>query len=272
MLWDAEGFLKSLRQSSSSGIFALNFGGTRHNLMCTPALASALFSQKSSHIESKSVGDRLLKNVFGFPSSQRARYDAALHELEGCYKHFTTEPLLGNLASDVARSIKENATSLVTFMESPVDQLSWEKSANIRLTQNGRGHEVVEASLLPLIRDFCATLATQALFGSDLLGNYPDILDDMWELDRGFFLLATGLPRWVPIPGLPRAHIARRRLLDKFETFHRALEQFSAGGDPGAKWSGLNDVSGIIKARLSVYQKYNFSMRARAVSEECLLW
>ena len=281
MILGAESFLSELRARfrPTGGIFALNFGGTRHNILTTPALAAALFAQKSSHVDAEQITFGLMRNIFGFPGREARQYEEALPELMACYMHLTTEPHLGALAASVAQDLQREAANLVTFNESPVDQMPWERAADVELRTTALGESVVEASLLPLVRDFCAHLANRALFGADLLANFPDLLADMWALDRGFFLLATGLSRFVPIPGLPRAHLARRRLLQHFETYHAALAAHFEPDGAGrghrldAKWSGLpTDVGALIRSRLPVYAKHGLSLRARAACELALLW
>jgi hypothetical protein len=211
-------------------------------------------------------------SVFGFPASQRKAYDAALHEILACYKHLTSEPYLGDMAAGVSHDLRTNVTDFVTFSVSLVDQMSWERSAQAELVTTALGETVVEANFFQLIRDFCATTAIPTLFGTDLLNNAPELIENLWTYDRGFFLLATGLSRFIPLPGLARAHIARYKCLREMEAFHTALEKHSRGEDSGSKWTSLHDVGSLIQARLPVYQKYNLSIRARAACENALLW
>ena len=64
---DADTFVKSQRQRYKDGAFALNFGGTTHNIVYTPGLATALLNQKSSYADFEHVGSEMMWNVFGFP-------------------------------------------------------------------------------------------------------------------------------------------------------------------------------------------------------------
>jgi hypothetical protein len=131
----------------------------------------------------------------------------------------------------------------------------------------------VEADLLELIRDFCAHTANPSIMGSDFLSNFPDFFDGLWKFDRAFVLLATGLPRWVPIPNLARGHIARRQNLAILEEFHENLKKhFVTHEEVSSKWSSLDDVGSLVKARIEIYEKYNFSIRARAACEHALMW
>ncbi|TKA80004.1 hypothetical protein B0A55_02087 [Friedmanniomyces simplex] len=272
MAYDADGFVKGLRSRFKTGVFSLNFFGGRHNIVYSPSLATALMNQKQHVANSEEVSRRLLNVIFGFPKTELHKYDESLPEMMACYKHLLSEPSLGDMVTQTARRLQSNIVDLVTGNESLVDQTPWEKTSNVNIAMNKSGQPVVEASLLPLIRDYIAHTANPSLIGSDFFANYPDFLDDLWVLDRGFLLLATGLPRWIPHPTLTRAHIARKRMLDKLETFHRAMEKHANGEDAGTDWSSLDDVGSLVKARMAVYRKYDMSIRARAAIEQSLLW
>ncbi|KAK3117311.1 hypothetical protein LTR53_001428 [Teratosphaeriaceae sp. CCFEE 6253] len=273
MAYNADAFLRGLRSRFTTGIVSLNFGGGTHNIVYSPSLATALLNQKQDTANSEEVSRRLLNAIFGFPKSEYEKYDAAFPGLMACYKHLLSEPSLGDLVAQTVRRIQGSISDLVTGNGSLVDQTLWERTSNVRVASTGtRGGSTVEASLLPLIRDYAAHTANPALIGSDFFNNYPDFLDDLWVMDRGFILLATGLPRWVPNPILLRAHIARKNLLDKLDAFHTAMEKRANGEDPGSEWSSLDDVGSLVKARMEVYRKHGFSIRARAAIELSLLW
>ena len=272
MVLDADGFIKRLRSRYTHGIFALHFGGTTHNIVYTPGLASALLNQKSSNADAEEVQKRIMTGVFGFPANEMDKYDAAFPELMACYKHLLTEPSLGDMVAQTARRTQDNIKDLVTGNDSIVDQTPWERTSRVRITTDRSGEDVVEASLLSLIRNFAAYTASPILMGSDFLANNPHFFDDVWTLDRGFLLLAVGLPRWVPVPAVTRAHIARKRLLEQLTVFHEAVEKEANGQDPGPRWSSLDDVGALVKARVQVYRKYGWSMQARAAIESSLMW
>ena len=50
------------------------------------------------------------------------------------------------------------------------------------------------------------------------------------------------------------------------------MEKEAKCEDPGADWRDLDDVSSLVKARMEVYRKYGFSIRARAATEHSLMW
>ena len=65
----------------------------------------------------------------------------------------------------------------------------------------------------------------------------------------GFKYLVLGLPRWLPIPSLTKAHIARRRLLDAISSLQGALDHTAAGNEPNQPWRDLSDVGAILRKR-----------------------
>lgn len=272
MALNADGFIKGLRNRFSSGLFALNFGGYTHNIVFAPGHVTALLNSKESNASSYEVGRNIMANSFGFPRNEFHKYDAAFDDIAACYRPLLTEPGLGDMMKVTAANIKTNIQNLVSFSSSLVDQTYWERSSNVRITKNNAGQEVVEASLLPLIRDFVAHSTNPSLIGPNFLANYPDFFEDIWAVDRGFFLLAAGLPRWLPIPILTRAHIARKRLLERIETFHKALEVHANGEDPGPNWRDLDEIGVVVRLRETAYRKHNWSMRARAACEHALMW
>lgn len=265
-------FTTHLRLTYPSGITALNLGGQTHNIVSAPALSAALLNQKSSVVDFEDVGHRILINVFGAPAREKSAWAPTIGEVAGCYKYLLAEPSLGGMVEQTVRRLRENVLLLVSSTDQVVDQTLWERVASVYVKQDGRGEEVVEASLLPLIRDFVAHTAVPTIMGANLLAAFPDFFDDLWTLDRGFMLLGAGLPRWVPIPSVTGAHIARRKLLDRLGDFHRALEDEAQGKDPGPDWRDLEDVSELVKERTGVYRKHGWSIRARAAVDLSLIW
>lgn len=272
MAFNASSFSKKLRLNYPDGIFALNFGGRTHTIVASPSLSTALLNQKAGVVDFDEVGNGILINVFGIPSRQKEIWAPVLGEVATCYKYLLTEPSLGSMVGQTAGRLKENVMHFVSFTDSAIDQTLWERSAMAALKSDSHDEKVVEASLLPLVRDFVANTTVPTIMGSSFLANFPDFFDDLWTLDQGFMLLGAGLPRWVPIPAVTRAHIARKKLLDRIATFHQAMEDDAQGKDPGPDWRDLDDVSTLVKERTKVYRKHNWSIRARAALELSLLW
>ncbi|KAK5001256.1 hypothetical protein LTR66_000033 [Elasticomyces elasticus] len=264
--------LRGARSGFPSGIFALNFGGTTHNIIFSPSLGTALLGQKPAIAAHEQVSKYMMNAVFGFPKSQFVRYDAAVEEILKAYRLLLSEPYLGQLVATTASTLKESVRDWVTGSRSVVDQMLWERNAGAESVISDTGETTVEASLLTLTRDFIGSVASPSLFGTAFVSNNPEILSDLWTLDSGFLLIATGLPRWLPIPRLTRAHIARQRLLRAIETFEMAMDKDADGEDVAIEYGDLSDVSQLIRTRVGIYRKHGFNVRARAACELALMW
>jgi hypothetical protein len=274
MIYNAKTFTTRLRAAyHPSGAFSLNLLGTTHNILFAPSLATALVNVKSENANELELFKGIMGDVFGFPlRSEGDKYDAIMPRLNALYKHFMSEPGLGEMSARAAQAVKNSVASFVTGSASLVDQMLWERNAAVEIKVDGVGEKVVEVDLLDLTRDWCASCANPTIFGSDFVNNFPDYVREIWTLDDGFLMLATGLPRWVPIPKLTRAHIARRNLLNKLVQFEVAMDKWAAGEDPGPEWRDLDDVGPVVKGRIALYREYGLSMEARASVEHALLW
>jgi cytochrome P450 len=266
--------LSKARDTYTSGIFALNLGTTTHNIVFSPPMGGLLMNQKHSIADMDSVGKYILMAVFGYPTSKAsmAKYDQATPALQACYKHVLSEPSLSEMVQRTIDTTKRNIANLVTFSESKVDQLEWERTSHAETITMPSGHLVVEVSLKPLIRDFIACNANPALIGSDFVNNNPNFFQHLWDLDSGFKWLATGLPAWLPIPQLWRAKLARNRAFATVREWEVAMQRAVDGKDAGHEWQDLHNVGPVLTQRLDVYRQFDFTMDERAALDLCLLW
>ncbi|KAK5167341.1 uncharacterized protein LTR77_007040 [Saxophila tyrrhenica] len=273
MAWDST-FTRRLRDQHQDGAFALDLLGMKHNIIFSPSLITALLNQPPEHVSAQPVRTKLLTNVFGMPSSsyERKVWEAAMPDLQACDRDLDQEPTLGETVDRTIRNLKSSISSLVSGAESLVDQSTWERNAGVEMKRDALGEEVVETTLRPLIRDFVARITTTTLMGETFVEKFEALWEDFWTVDRSYWLLALGWPRWVPLPGLTRAHIARKRVLEMLEAFHEAMEKQAKGEDAGAEWLELEDVSTLLKERTNVYRKHGLSMRARAALDLSLVW
>ena len=274
MFYDAKAFTSRLRAAyHPDGAYSLNFGGTVHNVLFSPGLATALVNVKAENADEKELFRGIMGKVFGYPlGSEGQKYDDSLVAINALYKNFMSDPGLAEMTERTVQAVKRSIASFVTGSKSLVDQMHWERNAGVEIKTDGKGEKVVEVDLLDLSRDWCATMANPTIMGSDFVNNFPDYIRDIWALDQGFLLLATGLPRWIPIPALTKAHIARKHLMDKLVQFEVAMDKWAAGEDPGTEWRDLDDVGPVVKGRIEIYRKFGFSMQARAALENALLW
>lgn len=269
-----QALLNKARDTYRSGVFALNLGSSTHNIVFSPSMGGSLMNQKHSIANMDSVGKHVMKSVFGFPTSKASmqRYEEALTGLNACYKQILSNPGLEEMVQNTIKVTKRNIANLVTFSESRVDQVEWERTSNAETITKPNGEQVVEVSMMNLIRDFIAANANPSLIGSDFVKNNPNFFLDLWDMDRGFKWLATGLPAWLPIPPIWKARIARSRAFNAVLDYEEAMEKAANGEDPGQEWQSLEDVGPVLTQRMKLYRELNFTMNERAALELSLLW
>jgi cytochrome P450 len=266
--------LNKARDTYRNGVFALNLGSSTHNIVFSPSMGGSLMNQKHSIANMDSVGKHVMTAVFGFPKSKASmqRYEEALTGLNACYKQILSNPGLEEMVQNTINVTKRNIANLVTFSESRVDQVEWERTSKAETITKPNGEQVVEVSMMDLIRDFIAANANPSLIGSDFVKNNPNFFLDLWDMDRGFKWLATGLPAWLPIPPIWKARIARSRAFNAVLEYEEAMEKAANGEDPGQEWQNLEDVGPVLTQRLDLYRQLNFTMDERAALELSLLW
>lgn len=179
------------------------------------------------------------------------------------------------LLSSAVRSMQENVPNLVSFASSIVDQSFWERSGfptsiSEASASNGRT-DAVEVNLFSLVRNFVGYITVSSLMGSELMHLYPGVLEDIWNLNNGFKYLLLGVPRWVPIPPLNRAHIARFNLLIGMKGFYQALDRLATGSEPDLPWRDVSDVSELMKEMNSIWQLNGAPLDVKASCDLSLL-
>ena len=65
---------------------------------------------------------------------------------------------------------------------------------------------------MSLFREMMGHASIPAFFGQALTEKYPNLLQDIYSMDRGMMFFLMGLPSWFPWPGVMEAHLARFRL------------------------------------------------------------
>lgn len=108
--------------------------------------------------------------------------------------------------------------------------------------------------------------------GEAFMEYYPTVLDDIWALDDAFNYLAIGLPRWIPIRSVTKAHLARARLNAALGEIHNALDTLAAGGEPGPEWRDLSDVSPVMKERNSAWRAHGIAPKERGPGDLGIIW
>ncbi|CAD6572719.1 MAG: Cholesterol 7-alpha-monooxygenase [Alectoria sarmentosa] len=243
-------------------------------MILTPSLIRPIFESYSAAISFDSVRWFLLVNVFGANKRHEQEHSRAHGDAHALLHQLSPGP--SEMLRTTVRGIQEQGPNLVSFSDSIVDQNPWERAATpIIHHHTGRitgDASSVEVSLFALIRTFVGSLLVPSLVGREFLENYPEALEDIQDLDDGLKYLVLGLPRWLPIPSLSKAHIARRRLLDAIRSLHGSLDQTAAGNEPNQPWRDLSDVGAVLKGRHAIWNAYGTPRDIRASSDLSLLW
>lgn len=160
------------------------------------------------------------------------------------------EPYASRMVDKALSVLQTNIPQMISFMDSPIDQQPWEKSGNAVSISPSE----TEISLLPMVRDVLSHASVPALMGQAFMDNNPFILEDLYEMDRGLPWLLSGLPGWLPFPPLVKAHIARNRVQDAMNRFHRALDKTVDGESVEAAWANMEDVCDLMMKRHQIYR------------------
>jgi hypothetical protein len=160
------------------------------------------------------------------------------------------EPHLGNMLGPLKRSLEELIPNMISFIDTEIDLQPWERSANASYISNTE----TEINLMSLLRDILGSASTAALFGRALLEKYPDLLHNLYEMDKGMYFFLLRLPAWFPWPGVMRAHIARYNVWKALDDYQRALDAIVEGKDFDSTWGDLDDVSEMMLKRHEGYR------------------
>lgn len=258
-------FLGKLRDSAHTGLSSLYCLGFKHIVILSPTVTARIFGVPKTAWDRDNILWFFLNVVGGTASKYDHMVMPAInsHGYEQTFNLLMREPSLGKMVNILCRNLEREMPNFVSFADRPIDQLKWEQQADVKRTVHDDGSLSVEAGLMPLVIDFVSSAATPSIFGSDLIRNYPNIVQDLWAFNDGFFWLAAYLPRWLPIPILQRAYAGRQRVFDALCDQQVALDKQAAGEDPGPQWANLDDISEFIKVRNEFYRERKLPLEAR---------
>lgn len=247
--------LISTSYNSPHDVSAFEILGFKFNVVYTPRLVDALFQNPSTHVNTVPSNWLFLTRVFGANEKGKKSY---LRSRDEAHTHTINDRSRSLLLSSAVMRMQEHVPNLVSFASSIVDQSFWERSGfptgiSEASASNGSPN-AVEVNLFSLVRNFVGYVTVSSLMGSELMDLYPSVLEDIWNLNSGFKYLLLGVPRWVPIPSLTRAHKARFNLLVGMKAFHQALDLLATGSEPGLPWRDMSDVSEFMKGKNSIWQ------------------
>lgn len=256
-------------ERSNHGIFALRILGRSWTVVTHGALLQQINRQPNDTLESKSAQWWLLCRVFGAAKEFKQAFLDAKQDLhESLSLSDPHQPELPTLLRAIIQRIQSQVPNLVSFSEGLVDQNPWERSGRAELVQN----EVAEVELFALIRAAVGHTTLPSLLGTEFLDVYPGVFDDLRDLDDSLKYLLLGLPRWFPIPSLVRANVARRRLDNAIDSFHKALDKAAIGSKLDPPWYDMSDVSQEMKARCTIWRKHDLPPAVKGPLDLQMLW
>ncbi|KAF1915336.1 hypothetical protein BDU57DRAFT_270051 [Ampelomyces quisqualis] len=207
-------WLNGVRESAIDSIVAYNAFGAKHNIILNDTLAEgsclSQLSQKQVDLQvPRTVQWTILRNAFGIPSTVEAQYFDKESEIDNTitiniYKEI--QPLL----SSTLHLLSESLPDFVTFNSSIVDQMQWERVADVELTD---GTSEAECSLFTLINEFCCNAILPPIIGAQFTEAYQLLATDLATFNTRYWAMALGLPRLTPLQGLPGAALSQKRLL-----------------------------------------------------------
>ncbi|KAF2637853.1 hypothetical protein P280DRAFT_406635 [Massarina eburnea CBS 473.64] len=221
LVFGGEGWLKGVRQSAVLPLVAYNAAGKKHNIIFSPELLEQVLNESGS-LEGADINNWTpLQNAFNISNETKNSYLQLLPEFrqtvdEQIFKGQEMEKVL----STSLRLLTGSLPDLITFNTSIVDQMSWERVAGIELTD---GTEEAECDLFALINEFFCNAFIAPLTGPQFPESYLLLASDLWSFNQLYYALAAGLPRLLPMGGLPSAMLAKRRLLQNFDRLFREL-------------------------------------------------
>ncbi|KAJ8118257.1 hypothetical protein OPT61_g708 [Boeremia exigua] len=211
---DEEEMLKGVRDASVHSITSYRPAGAKHVVILTAALLEEFHRKCSSLVEHSTSRWAILRNVYGTPKN----FESGYFELQPKISTFVDTEMFRSQAMETlvtasCRILTDTLPDLVTFNSSIVDQMQWERVANIELTD---GTSEAECDLFTLINDFCCNAVLSPITGSQFPESYQLLASDLADINKYYYALSLGIPRLSPIQGLPTAALAKRRLLHHF--------------------------------------------------------
>ncbi|CAG8984016.1 hypothetical protein HYALB_00002956 [Hymenoscyphus albidus] len=266
-LWDPVSLFKEAREQSPHSIFSLYLGGTTHNIISDPKLVQRfVMAQRESHVQFTPVARTIVQRFFGLPKSSKEKYDKAWEELNSSFSYIARDPFFGTLLNGTVKNIENNVSHMISFVDTAIDLEPWEKWGNASYISD----EETEIDFAAMIRDVMGHCSVPVIYGSAFIEKFPNVLHDVYEMDKGMPYFLMGFPSWFPWPSVLKAHIARNRVWQALDDQQRAFDDLSEGKEIDYSWGDLDDVSDFSKRRHEIYRKYGFEVRERG--EFTTLW
>jgi hypothetical protein len=203
--------------SAIESIVAYSAFGAKHNIILSETLENDSFlaqiSKNDSNLETPRITKwSLLRNAFGVSRNVETKYFEIESDLRSSIVSDVYDEIQPLIFSTL-RNLSESLPDFVTFNSSIVDQMQWERVADIELSD---GTSEADCNLFAIVNEFCCNAIVPPIMGSQFTESYQLLASDLASFNQRYWALALGLPRWAPIQGLPGAALAQKRLLNNF--------------------------------------------------------
>ena len=250
--------------------------GKMFSVATDPKTISKILNEHDASLSFESIRWYLLAYVFGANRGHAQTLLAAHEDSHACLKSLEPGTALSLAIHQIVTGIQEHAPNLVSFSKSVVDQNAWERPAIPTITPGSRDLRqrpmAVEINLLTIVRNFIGHITMAALVGSDFMEVHPSFLQNLGKFEIGWRYMALGLPRWFPIRGLAKAHLARRELNYALQSFHRNIDHSVADGKTEQGWTDLDEVNPLFKSRSAAWRAHNTPSDVKGPADMSLLW
>jgi len=154
------------------------------------------------------------------PSQVKDQYFELESTIDKSIKAEVYEEATQQLTSATLNILSETLPDFVTFNSSIVDQMQWERVADIELTD---GTSEAEFNFFALLNEFCCNAILPPILGAQFTESYQLLATDLATLNQRYWALALGLPRLSPMRGLPGAALAQKRLIHNLSKLFEEL-------------------------------------------------
>ncbi|KAF2731214.1 hypothetical protein EJ04DRAFT_499066 [Polyplosphaeria fusca] len=221
VVFGGQRWMKDVSDSSIDNIIGYNLAGAQHTLVLYAPLLQELSTKSASLAETELSKWIIPRNAFSMPKSAKAQYLQLRQPISSVLEEEVfSGGQMKKLVAGALAILSQTLPDLTTFNSSLVDQMQWERVADVELTD---GTEEVECKLFDLVNEFLCNAVIPPITGPQFPESYQLLATDLADFNKYFYKLALGFPRLFPIPGLPSAAFARRRLLQNLQRLFREL-------------------------------------------------
>ncbi|KAF4303591.1 putative cytochrome p450 protein [Botryosphaeria dothidea] len=270
LLWNVNSFLKTVRDDVTQNVFAVNFLGTKHVILGSPALVESIGAKETEGLDNQTFVSALRRNILGLSNELPKGGNAATILANDFYDNVFAEANVKSLAKKAVILLKEHVPDLITFNESYVDQQMWERASLTTVADAQK--DLSESNLAMLVRDFVGHIINTSFAGVAFMDDYPAFNETLQNFESKINLLATGLPRWVPIPGLPAGYIARRGLLTNLSSLQKSYERELGGEDIISTEEDVGDFSAAFTASKRIFAEKDVPSTVQSHAHLYMIW